>query len=366
MLNRLQIDTARDFGMAAVPATSHAPVRSRVVLLGGANPDACVALNTRRLLDAASACIDWILPGDTGAEALRAQPDGCDQPQLVLSAPASRRAPWQPSQIGLFATLNVTRVLPGLYGHRTAAGPDIAIIRHHDQPAATSGEGASIPALMRTINLAFQFARLNRRPGITGTCDTRQLGAPGNPFEVAFRQVSGAFAGIEAECWSVSRCSRKLVQGPHEPMTIVASGNTGDALANLAASTVVTPNLISQIHAGERAIVFTSRHAEAAGFADCGYANPTGCILSAVTLLDHLGNRAAAATILHALLATLEEGSELTPDIACRYPGVSTRQFTNAVIANLGNRSTAHSAAHWPYVQLPRTVPPALEHVVNQ
>jgi isocitrate/isopropylmalate dehydrogenase len=149
-------------------------------------------------------------------------------------------------------------------------------------------------------------------------------------------------------------------------MTIVASGNTGDALANLAASTVVTPNLISQIHAGERAIVFTSRHAEAAGFADCGYANPTGCILSAVTLLDHLGNRAAAATILHALLATLEEGSELTPDIACRYPGVSTRQFTNAVIANLGNRSTAHSAAHWPYVQLPRTVPPALEHVVNQ
>ena len=364
MLNRLQIDPVRNLGVAAVPAISRTPVRSRVVLLGGANPDTCIAFNTRRLIDAASSCIDWVQP--ESAEALAAAPLNCERPPLVLAAPEKGHAVRQQLGNGLFATLTVIRGLSGVSWRQSSGVPDIAIIRQHGQPDTSARPGSNLPALFRTINLAFQFARLNHRPVVTGTCDTRLLGAVGNPFELAFRQAAAAFPDIEAECLGMSRCSRRLVQGCSRPMTIVASGSAADALANVAASACVSAYLIPEIHAGDRAMVFTSQSGESASLADCGYANPTGCILSAVALLDHLGASTAAEAIHHALLATLEDGSELTPDIACRYPGVSTRQFTNAVIANLGIRSTRQSGAEWPRFHLPRNASLVLGQVANQ
>jgi isocitrate dehydrogenase len=61
-------------------------------------------------------------------------------------------------------------------------------------------------------------------------------------------------------------------------------------------------------------------------------------ILSAVMMLRHLEEFDAAARVECAVLSTLEQGEVLTGDLRRGGGAASTREFTDAVIANLGCR----------------------------
>jgi isocitrate dehydrogenase len=69
-------------------------------------------------------------------------------------------------------------------------------------------------------------------------------------------------------------------------------------------------------------------------------------------MLRHIGDFTAAEEIEQALLVTMEEGRNLTGDIAPRGTGVGTTAFTDQVIANLG-RSSGHPSRQYQALTLP-------------
>ncbi len=78
--------------------------------------------------------------------------------------------------------------------------------------------------------------------------------------------------------------------------------------------------------------MFEAVHGSAPDIAGKGIANPTALMLSAVMMLIHLKERAAADRLLAAVEKTYAEKKHLTPDVGGT---ASTTGFTDAVIGNL-------------------------------
>jgi isocitrate dehydrogenase len=73
-------------------------------------------------------------------------------------------------------------------------------------------------------------------------------------------------------------------------------------------------------------------------------------------MLRHLGELSAADAVENGLLATLEEGKNLTPDIAGdREPG-GTKSFTKQVIANLGRKPKSYPQRIHQKIKMPHLV----------
>jgi isocitrate dehydrogenase (NAD+) len=83
---------------------------------------------------------------------------------------------------------------------------------------------------------------------------------------------------------------------------------------------------------GDDYAVFEAVHGTAPDIADLGIANPTALLLSALMMLRHVGEAAAADAILGALTRVLSRGELLTRDLGGRS---STWEFTDEVIREL-------------------------------
>lgn len=83
--------------------------------------------------------------------------------------------------------------------------------------------------------------------------------------------------------------------------------------------------------------MFEPVHGSAPDIAGQDKANPTATILTAVLLLRHLGEDAAAARIERAVTEVLRDGAVVTGDLPRRPHGrtVGTIEFTDALIAEL-------------------------------
>ena len=74
--------------------------------------------------------------------------------------------------------------------------------------------------------------------------------------------------------------------------------------------------------------MFEAVHGSAPDIAGKGIANPTALLLSALMMLRHVGEGAAAERIRRALGRVLESGAASTPDLGGTS---STQQFADAV-----------------------------------
>ncbi|MBV9707595.1 MAG: isocitrate dehydrogenase, partial [Chloroflexi bacterium] len=87
---------------------------------------------------------------------------------------------------------------------------------------------------------------------------------------------------------------------------------------------------------GNKVAIFEAVHGSAPKYAGKNVINPTALILSGVMMLRHLEEFEAAESIENALHVTLDSGVR-TRDVAGDVGAVSTTQFTDAIISNLGN-----------------------------
>ncbi|MDY0340565.1 MAG: isocitrate/isopropylmalate family dehydrogenase, partial [Coriobacteriia bacterium] len=91
---------------------------------------------------------------------------------------------------------------------------------------------------------------------------------------------------------------------------------------------------------GTDCAVFEPTHGSAPKYAGKDMANPTAEILSAMLMLNHLGERDAADRVLAAVRAVIGEGEKVTYDIKRSVTGstdgcVGTQAFADAVIERL-------------------------------
>ena len=119
---------------------------------------------------------------------------------------------------------------------------------------------------------------------------------------------------------------------------IVTPNLYGDIISDIAAQVAGSVGLAGSANIGEHVAMFEAIHGSAPALAGQDAANPSGLLLAAVQMLVHLGQPDVAVRVHNAWLRTMEEGIH-TFDIyteGVSKQRVGTREFTEAVIARLG------------------------------
>jgi isocitrate dehydrogenase (NAD+) len=145
--------------------------------------------------------------------------------------------------------------------------------------------------------------------------------------------VAARFPEIEYRELIVDNASMQLVIRPETFDILLLPNLYGDIVSDLAAGLVGGLGVVPGANMGDRDAVFEAVHGSAPDIAGKGIANPTALILSSVLMLIHLGELEAARRLRTAVERTYATQDRLPPDVGGR---ASTREFTDAVIANLG------------------------------
>jgi isocitrate dehydrogenase (NAD+) len=106
----------------------------------------------------------------------------------------------------------------------------------------------------------------------------------------------------------------------------------GDIMSDLAAGLVGGLGVVPSGNMGEAVAIFEAVHGTAPDIAGKGIANPTALVMSAIMMLDHIGEVAAAREIERALHTVYREGKWLTRDVG---GNATTSEFTEALIRTL-------------------------------
>jgi len=130
----------------------------------------------------------------------------------------------------------------------------------------------------------------------------------------------------------VDNASMQLVAKPEQFDILLLPNLYGDIISDLAAGLVGGLGVVPGGNIGPDCAIFESVHGSAPDIAGKGLANPTALMFSAVMMLDHVKEPAAAARLQKAVEAVYAEGKHLTPDVGGK---ANTKEFTDAVIAKL-------------------------------
>lgn len=107
----------------------------------------------------------------------------------------------------------------------------------------------------------------------------------------------------------------QLVQKPEQYDVIVTQNLYGDILSDLCAGLVGGLGVAPGANIGTEAAIFEATHGSAPKYKGQNKVNPVALILSGKMMLDHLGEREAAAKLDRAVAAVIAEGKDVTYDM---------------------------------------------------
>ena len=124
----------------------------------------------------------------------------------------------------------------------------------------------------------------------------------------------------------------QLVMNPWQYDVIVTENLYGDILSDLCSGLIGGLGLVPGANLGTECAIFEAVHGSAPDIAGKGLANPTALLQSAVLMLRHIDETAAADAIQTALERVYAEGKSLTKDVG---GPAGTGAFKDAVLAAL-------------------------------
>ncbi|MDZ4654841.1 MAG: isocitrate/isopropylmalate dehydrogenase family protein [Coriobacteriia bacterium] len=200
----------------------------------------------------------------------------------------------------------------------------------------------SVTCTRRIVKFAFDYAIANGRKKVTAVHKANILKYSDGLFLKVAREVAEEYAdsGIEFEDYIIDATCMQLVLHPEWWDVLVLPNLYGDIVSDLAAGLIGGLGMAPGANIGDDYAVFEPVHGSAPKYAGKDMANPTALILSAVLMLNHLGEREAADRVLAAVKTVLAEGESVTYDIKRTNTGstegcVGTQAYADAVIGKL-------------------------------
>jgi isocitrate dehydrogenase (NAD+) len=245
-------------------------------------------------------------------------------------------------RFALYANVRPAKTTAGVPSRFT--GVDLVIVRentedlyagieHYVDPRRTAAESIAIITRFgseRVIAYAFEYARRHGRRKVTLVHKANILKMSNGLFLDTGREVAQRYPDIEFEDMIVDATAMKLVIAPERFDVIVTMNLFGDILSDLAAGLIGGLGVAPAANIGDSGCaMFEAVHGTAPDIAGKGIANPTGLMLSAAMLLDHVDQRAAADRLRTGIAAALAHAETRTGDLGGK---ASTAQFTDAVI----------------------------------
>jgi isocitrate dehydrogenase (NAD+) len=188
-------------------------------------------------------------------------------------------------------------------------------------------------ASIRIAEYAFAFAKKTGRKKVAAIHKANIMKLADGLFLRCCREVAARFPEIEYKELIVDNASMQLVIRPETFDILLLPNLYGDIVSDLAAGLVGGLGVVPGANMGDKDAVFEAVHGSAPDIAGKGIANPTALILSSVLMLIHLGELDAAQRLRSAIERTYAAREKLPPDVGGH---ATTREFTDAVIANLG------------------------------
>lgn len=298
---------------------------------------------------------------------LKGFPTGMDPKtwDVIRKTKAFLKAPITTPQGGGFKSLNVTiRTTLGLYANVRPCVSyfpfvetkhpemDVIIVRENEEDLYAGIEYRQTPDVCSSIKIisragsekiiryAFEYARRHGRKKVTCFTKDNIMKFSDGLFHKVFDEIALEFSDIINEHWIVDIGAAKLADTPEVFDVIVMPNLYGDILSDVAAQIAGSVGLAGSANIGEKGAMFEAIHGSAPRRAGQNVANPSGLILAAILMLDHIGMPDKAITIHNAWLRTLEEGIH-TYDIykeGISKQKVGTQEFAAAVVKNLGKK----------------------------
>ena len=196
----------------------------------------------------------------------------------------------------------------------------------------------------RVIRFAFRLAQSRPRKQLTViTKSNAQRHAMVMWDEIA-AQIAGEFPDVKWDKELVDAATARMVNRPATLDTIVATNLHGDILSDLAAALAGSLGIAptGNIDPERRyPSMFEPIHGSAFDIMGKGLANPVGTFWSAVMMLEHLGEKPAAARLMQAIEQITADPALHTGDLGGK---ATTAQVTRAVCERLGGKVQARAA----------------------
>ncbi len=205
----------------------------------------------------------------------------------------------------------------------------------------------SRPGCEKIIRYAFEYAKQQNRKKVTCFTKDNIMKQTDGLFHRVFDEIALEYPEIAHEHWIVDIGAARLADTPEIFDVIVMPNLYGDILSDVAAQITGSVGLGGSANIGEECAMFEAIHGSAPPIAGQNIANPSGLLQGTVMLLNHIGQSTIAEKIQNAWLRTLEDGIH-TFDIFQEGKSqrkVGTKEFAQAVIANLGNKPSLLSPA---------------------
>ena len=185
----------------------------------------------------------------------------------------------------------------------------------------------------RIVRFAFDYAAANGRRKVTLAHKANILKHTQGLFlEVGKRMAENYADRVGFEDRIIDATAMYLVLDPYRFDVLVMENMFGDILSDLMAGLVGGLGFAPAGNIGEGHAVFEAVHGSAPDIAGQGVANPTGLLLSACMLLDHVGQAEVAARARAAVSSVIGDGAARTHDMGGTH---GTAAFTDAVIGAL-------------------------------
>lgn len=230
-------------------------------------------------------------------------------------------------------------------------GPDLAIsVRIITRKAAR-----------KICKAAFEWARKYSYSSVTICEKPNVLRETSGMMEEEARSVARGYPGIVLRSTNIDAQTMWLTKNPEDYGVLVASNLFGDVISDAFAGLIGGLGFAASGNIGDEVAVFEPTHGSAPKYAelDPPIVNPIAMFLSAVMMLEHVGEFEKARHIREAITAVVKEGRVRTYDMmripggpgAIRQGAASTIEITDAILGKLERGSElAFAGSHHEHV----------------
>ena len=242
----------------------------------------------------------------------------------------------------LYANFRPIKNLPGL--ETRYPGVDLIIVRENTEGLYVGLEHEVVPGVVESLKVmtdkactriakwAFAYAEKHGRKKIHAIHKANIMKMSDGLFLKCARDVAKHYPGITYGEHIIDNTCMQLVMNPYQYDTLLLENLYGDIVSDLCAAFVGGLGLVPGANLGADAAIFEAVHGSAPDIAGKDIANPTALLQSAILMLRHIDEVAAADRVQAALEKTYEAKQTLTRDVGGT---AGTKAFADAVIQAL-------------------------------
>ena len=328
----------------------------RVTLIKGDGIGPEITDSVMKIINAAGIAIDWDIQ-TAGSDLI--ETEGTPLPQRVLdSVKQNKIALKSPvttpigkgfrsvnvqlrKELDLYANLRPCYNLPNVKTRYDKV--DIVVVRENtedlyagierqvDENTAESIKIITRKASERIAKFAFDYAVKNNRKEVCVVTKANICKLSDGLFLECARKIAQQYPQIKFREILVDNCCMQLVQNPNQFDVLLLPNLYGDIVSDLCAGLIGGLGIAQGANIGKNYAVFEPVHGSAPDIAGQDKANPTAMLMSAIEMLNYIGENKAGRRIRLALFDTLDAGIK-TVDLG---GNASCSEFTQAIVDRL-------------------------------